>query len=58
MIDDIGVPSIVAKAVTEAVNIPVIGIGAGPYTSGNNDDDNIDDDDDDDDDDDGGGGGV
>ena len=43
---DIGVPSIVAKAVTEAVNIPVIGIGAGPYTSGNNIDD-----------DDGGGGG-
>ena len=28
------VPSIVAKAVTEAVKIPVIGIGAGPYTSG------------------------
>lgn len=27
-------PSVVAKAVTEAVNIPVIGIGAGPHTSG------------------------
>ena len=28
------VPSIVAKAVTDAVKIPVIGIGAGPHTSG------------------------
>jgi len=28
------VPAIVAKAVTEAVNIPVIGIGAGPHTTG------------------------
>eukprot|EP01035_Chromulina_nebulosa_P017650 gene17650-23231_t len=28
------VPAIVAKAVTEAVNIPVIGIGAGPNTTG------------------------
>lgn len=28
------VPSEVAKAVTEAVKIPVIGIGAGPHTSG------------------------
>lgn len=28
------VPAIVAKAVTEAVKIPVIGIGAGPHTTG------------------------
>jgi len=28
------VPSIVAKAVTDAVKIPVIGIGAGPHTTG------------------------
>ena len=28
------VPSIVAKAVTEAVKIPIIGIGAGPHTTG------------------------
>lgn len=27
-------PSIVAKAVTEAVKIPIIGIGAGPHTTG------------------------
>lgn len=28
------VPAIVAKAVTENVKIPVIGIGAGPHTTG------------------------
>eukprot|EP01038_Epipyxis_sp_PR26KG_P011349 gene11349-15216_t len=28
------VPAVVAKAVTDALNIPVIGIGAGPYTNG------------------------
>ena len=28
------VPAVVAKAVTEAVKIPVIGIGAGPFTTG------------------------
>ena len=28
------VPAVVAKAVTENVKIPVIGIGAGPHTTG------------------------
>jgi len=28
------VPAVVAKAITEAVSIPTIGIGAGPYTDG------------------------
>ena len=28
------VPTVVAKAVTDAVKIPVVGIGAGPHTTG------------------------
>jgi 3-methyl-2-oxobutanoate hydroxymethyltransferase len=28
------VPAIVAKAVSDAVKIPIIGIGAGPHTAG------------------------
>ena len=29
-----GVPAVVGKAITEKLNIPVLGIGAGPYTDG------------------------
>jgi 3-methyl-2-oxobutanoate hydroxymethyltransferase len=29
-----GVPSAVGKAITERANIPILGIGAGPYTHG------------------------
>lgn len=29
-----GVPSVVGKAITERANVPILGIGAGPYTHG------------------------